>query len=256
MMITAVSTRLRCVEAVTADLNADGGGVLFSVQNRGTENRKHVYQVRQHPKGQTKSFWVFLNLFRQLFSLNRKCFKSARQVWGEATFGLVTVQFSYLLCFFFYIFVCDRIIWQNSKSVIMASGAIQFPVCESTGLGSHWAEKHGVKWSNKKRQIHTTTTPRSASAGEMKPPVVVQTDATKVGSKGWREVYVRHIPSPVCSTGAQTISPSIQSKSDIWKHLMQVITCCLEERKPCESTVVAGSCKAAFATSQYLRAVG
>lgn len=168
----------------------------------------------------------------RLLSLNSKWLKSARQARGEAAFSLVPVQFSYLLCFFFNIFICGRIIWQNSKCVMMASGGIQFTMCESSGLVSDWAEKRGAKRSNKKRQIRTTTTPRSESAGERKWPVAAQTDATRVGSQGWREVHAHHIPSPVCSTGAQTVTPSLQSDPDTCEHLKQVITCCLEDQKP------------------------
>lgn len=79
------------------------------------------------------------------------------------------------------------------------------------------------------------TRPRSKSAGEMKRAEAVQTDATERSDQRAEERRMR-VTSHLLSApaGAQTVAPSIQSSSDICEHLVQVITCCPEEQKPCK----------------------
>lgn len=81
------------------------------------------------------------------------------------------------------------------------------PGVKGSGLVSDWAEERGAERSNKKRQIHTTATPRSESAGAMKRPVTEQSRATAVTPKGWREVCVCvcvRITSRLLSVGARS----------------------------------------------------
>lgn len=112
MMITAVSTPPRCVEAVTADLNADEkpfcsgwGGTPLCVK-QGYRKQEMCLLSTTTSKGANKEGF-FLNPDVYLIPLNR----------NERSALVLSDLHINFTCF--YMFVCDRIIWQNLAGVLL-----------------------------------------------------------------------------------------------------------------------------------------
>lgn len=72
MMITAVSTRLRCMEAVTADLNADGG--VYSLCKTGGRKTGNMFTRYDNIRRGKQRVFGFFKLVQATFFSQQEVF--------------------------------------------------------------------------------------------------------------------------------------------------------------------------------------